>query len=196
MHPSPDPLATHVLLARAQDGDERALRLLYDRYLERLRRWAHGQVNARARTVYDTNVVAHDVLTKVLLKIPELRQAHEMSFRSYVITALRNTLISVNRTAAAEHVDLDTIAEQVVDLEPTPMERTIYQGLEQAMVRAFNRLDEKHQRVIVLRRIEGRSHRDVAAAMGYDSENAARVACARAYASLKSEVLAIDGPAA
>lgn len=191
MDAAPDPESTHVLLVRAQQGDERALRLLYERYLARVRQWARGTLSGRARDVLDTDVLSIQVLTSVFLKIPHLRSAHELCFRSYVRTALRNAVISANRTAKPESIEIESVTESLVDDQPTPLERLIYRNTEQAVVRAFNQLEPRLQKTIILRRVEGRSHRQVAEALDYPSEAAARVACARAYEHLLERIRAI-----
>lgn len=194
MHAQPDPLSTNVLLALARDGDERAFRQLYERYLARLRQWAHGRLSDRARDVLDTDVLSHQVLTNVFLQIPALRLEHERCFKAYVSQALRNAVISANRGTGPDRVDVESLAETLADSDPTPLERVIYRDTERALIRAFNQLDPRYQRVIVLRRVEGRSHRQVAEAMDFSTEDAARVACSRAYERLQENMRAIVDP--
>lgn len=182
---APQPLDTQILFARARDGDERAMGELYRRYIDRVRRWAHGKLSPRARGQLDTDIVAHDVLTRVILRTPELRKTHEHCFRSYVSRSLANAVTNANKRARVEQVELEAVAHSLADGQPGPEEELLYRMFEEAVEAAFRELKPEQQKVLTLRKVHDLSHAEVARHIGVDREDTARMRCQRAREALE-----------
>lgn len=193
MDPAFEPDHTQELFLRARDGDERALRLLYQRYIGRIRAWARGKLSPGARDIRDTDVLSHEVLQRVLLKVPYMQPEHSNTFERYARVALRNALATANGRAHEAKLTLEELAERLEDTAPTPLEETIAQEFGRAVQAAFDELPARQRKAILLHRVHEMPYRLVAQMAGFSSEDAARMACNRGFRQLKERLREMGG---
>lgn len=178
---------TQALLSAARQGDEQAFRLLYDRYMRRLKSAAHGRIPLRARGLHDTQSVAHEVLANCLRREEEAHGSLGACFRAYCSKALRNRLSRLwEATAKRQLSDLD---EELPDGAPCQLERMMEDEFHAQLSVALGRLSARHQQVIQLRFFERLPHEEVAQRMGLNSPDAARVLVGRALARTRDYFL-------
>jgi RNA polymerase sigma factor (sigma-70 family) len=180
-------LTSQMLVTQAQQGDDGAVDALYQRYIKRVESWAHGRLPRKARGPLDTHVFAHDVLVTVLLRLPELRNELERSFKSYVRNAVFNQLAKTTR-AAAKAPETDDVTEIDVPRDGNALEDLLQQEFGEALQRAVDRLDERHRALLTLRFVEDLPYAEVAQQADLPSPDAARMAVSRACDRLREDL--------
>ena len=178
---------TQSLVQRAREGDERAVELLYRRYIARVERWTHGRVPLAARDLHDTQTVAHDVLVRSLLKAVDEDGGIRSSFRAYVKQALRNQLSDLGRRRKEV---LDAIDDDTPDDAPTELELMLEREFEQRVRRGIDALSREHRQLLFLRFELGTSYADLAQHLQLASEDAARMRVNRVVGHLRESLRA------
>ena len=84
--------STFDLLARAWQGDDRALVPLFARYLPRLRRWASGRLPRWARDGGDTQDLVQETLIAVFKQVDRFEPRREGAFQAYLRQAVMNRI--------------------------------------------------------------------------------------------------------
>lgn len=161
-------------------GDLRAFQVLYERY--------HRAVFAFALRSLGDRGTAEDVLQETFLRVfarrPEYRPV--AAFRTWLFTIARNLVVDQIRKRGAEsHSDADPALEMVTDPGASPLEQAEGQELSDRLERALGRLPAAQREVLVLSRVAGLSHREVAEITG-QTPGAVRVALHRALRELRS----------
>ena len=110
---------TAVLVARAKDGDEAAVTLLYRRYV--------APIYAYALQRLGDPESAEDVTQTVFLKaVVSLEQCRDdEAFAGWLFAIARNAVLDVHRTRRRTHDPLDPDDEQHEDPSPTPEDLVI-----------------------------------------------------------------------
>lgn len=181
-----------ILLRRAQDGDATALEALAERFVPRLRRWAHGRLPQHSRGHIETEDLVQDAFVRTMARLGDVQSPRGESvfayFRQAVMNRIRDELRRPVRmdplTDQREMPDADLTSptEQVVGLEA--LER-FEKGMEQLSAR---------DRDCIMARLElGLEYQDIAQLLGKPSADAARVAVGRALARL-AKVMAAREP--
>jgi len=174
---------TGTLLVRARGGDERARDQLAARYLEALRRWAHGRLPRRARDLVDTDDVVQSALYRAMNRIEAFENRGDGAFLAYMRQILLNQIRDESRRAKRrpEHAALP---DDLATHEPSPLERLI--GAEQldAYERGLVALTAQQREAIILRLELGLRYREIAEAMGLATGNAARMLVSRGIVHL------------
>ena len=190
--PGPGQLDTTAsLLARARLGDRSALDLLAARYLALLRRWAHGRLSLRARSLVETDDLVQVTLLRALDHVKEFEPRHEGAFLAYLRRILMNQIRDEIRKASRSPV-LESVPEDLPLDGPSPLQQAIGREAFEAYEAALERLPSRQQEAVVLRIEMGFTHQEVAEALELPSANAARMLVARALVGL-AEVM--DGRA-
>lgn len=173
---------TNSLLRRAQTGDERAVELLYRRYIIRVERWTRGRLPLTARDLHDTQSIAHDVLVRSLLKTVEEGAGVRSTFRGYVRQALRNQLADLGRR---KQDLLASIDDQAPDHAPSELERLLEREFEDRVRSRIDELPRASRELLFLRFDRGLSYADLAEYLGASSEDAARMRVNRVVDGLR-----------
>jgi RNA polymerase sigma factor (TIGR02999 family) len=105
------------LLQRARDGDDAALRLVFNATYEDLRRMAHARLSGNARgTLLDTTALVHESYLR-FVNAGELKIEDRGHFFRYASHVMRSVIVDLARARLAErrggdaqHVTLDTAA--------------------------------------------------------------------------------------
>jgi RNA polymerase sigma-70 factor (ECF subfamily) len=147
------------LVRRARAGDGSALGALYDRYAERVYRYALAHVREPGE--------AEDLMQRVFLKMIEALPAYEdrgLPFDAWLFRIARNAAIDAGRTRRA-WLPLE-VAEGRPDARLEPAEAA-ERTEEQALIRAaLASLSPDQRDVVTLRFFGGLSHAEIGAVLG------------------------------
>jgi RNA polymerase sigma-70 factor (ECF subfamily) len=174
------------LIRRFQAGDQIALNRLWNRYLPRLKRWAHGRLPNAARHGGDTDDLIQDAFVRSLARVRhfESRGAHTVFayFRTIVLNLVRDHARAGVRRPGLDPLEPD--AEEHAHQGTSQLEHLLGTEALQQYQRALDRLSEDDQEII-LAVIELRcTDRELAELFEKPSANAARMARGRAVARL------------
>jgi len=178
---------TLSLLFKARDGDASALGAICERYLPRLRRWAHGRIPVWARNGIDTDDIVQDALMKTMARIDTFDPHNAASLQAYIHTALRNRITDLVREARQQHEKTLT-GEQREDPSADPLAEAIGRERFARYTRALLRLESEDRGIIVMRFEWGFSHQEIARETGRATPDGARMALRRALVRLGEEM--------
>lgn len=137
------------LVRRAQDGDERAARQLFETYNLRTYRLALGLLGDEA----DAEEVAQDALTYALLNITRYK-AELSSFSTWLHTITVSRARDKRRRKILPSIPMGQwlgMGNQIRDYTPGPEAHAMRQETEGGLVFAMNQLSPKLREAIVLR---------------------------------------------
>jgi RNA polymerase sigma-70 factor (ECF subfamily) len=179
--------STFVLLDLARAGDVCALDRLFTRYINPLRRFAHGRLPAGARGLLDTNDLVQDTLMQTFKRIEEFRPQREGALLAYlrqaVVNRVRDEVRRRDRRPSSE-----TLKDDAPDGAVSPLDAAIGQEAVDRYEAALQRLKDEDREAIVARVEMGMSFEEVAAALEKPSADAARKAVSRALLRLADEM--------
>ena len=181
---TPAPLEASVeLIRRAQDGDDRALERLIQRYLPRLQRWATGRLPGYARGLAETQDLVQDALIGTVRNLSDFSDRGEGALQAYLRHAVMNRVRDEIRRAVTKPA-VDELSGSVADRSATPLELAMGAETFARYDRALEQLDPIEREGVVARIELGCSFQEVAELMGKPTPDAARVAVTRAVARL------------
>jgi RNA polymerase sigma-70 factor, ECF subfamily len=192
MSGNPGTLPTAELVDQASHGDQPAIDELLARHLAGLRAYVRLHLGPALRAREGASDVVQSVCREVLEHVDRFRYGGEAGFKHWLYaTALRRILDKEDFHTAQRR---DVRREARVDASgasallaawslPTPSSLAQAREELQRLERTFDRLSESHREVIVLSRLIGFSHQEIAERLG-TTEGAARVALHRALARL------------
>jgi RNA polymerase sigma-70 factor (ECF subfamily) len=180
-------LVTRELLRLAKQGDSRALEQLMERYLPRLRRWASGRLQARARSLLDTADLVQDTLLRVMEGLDRIEVRGPGGFQAYVRTAVMNRIRDEVRWAE-RRPGPDGVPESLHDHSPSPVENAIGADVLDRYEHALARLDEEDRQLLHLRIELDFDYDEIAAMTNRPSRDAARMAIQRALSRLAEQM--------
>lgn len=167
------------VVAQAKDGDEDALRQLYERYADNV----FSYVRTIVHDDYEAEDVTQHVFTKVLTKIDRYEE-RSVPFAAWLLRIARNCAIDharSNRAICCEEVP--AVAGPAHD-EAAADRRHVIED-------ALRSLPDGQRRVIVLRHVIGLSPREIASRMD-KTEGAVHTLHHRARRALRTELLHRD----
>lgn len=177
---------TLTIVARMKEGDSCAVDDLVRRCLPPLRRWAHGKLPGYARDLRETQDIVQECMIDTLKRVPHINVQQKGALHHYLRRAVSNRIRTEIQRARRrpERVEFDGERLQV-DTNPSPLEALI--GRERAMRyrAAVDGLELSDRELIIGRLEKGMSFKELAAATGRPSADAARMATARAAERLK-----------
>jgi RNA polymerase sigma factor (sigma-70 family) len=180
----PAPLeSTRTLILRVRDGDESARNQLFARFLPGLRRWAHGRLPAKARSLADTDDLVQISMVRALTRVDGFDPRGQGAFLAYLHQILLNCIREEIRRAGRRPAGQDSVDDLPED-RPALLERTIGNDALSAYEQALGRLSEEQQQAVILRIEFGFSHQEIADALGRPSANAVRMQIARGLVRL------------
>lgn len=182
-----DRVSSIELVRRAQAGDDQAIRLLCERYLPVLRRWATGRLPAWARGLLDTDDIIQDTLIRTMRNVKGFEPRHEGAVAAYLRRALDNRIRDEVRSTV-RRPRVEEIQEAFPDPEVSPLEAAIGSEALRRYEKALDRLSEDDRELVVARVELGLSYGEVARATNRPSQDAARMAIGRALVRLASEM--------
>jgi RNA polymerase sigma-70 factor, ECF subfamily len=166
-----------ALIKQAANGDSEAFGVLYVRYMDPIYRYIYFRIG--------DEVEAEDITEEVFIRAWEAlpKYTHgEYPFTSWLYRIARNRIIDHHRKRKPQ--DLPDLELHHAGVTQSSEEKLVQKMDSAHLAEAIQLLEEEEQHVIILRFIEGLSHREVAAVIG-KSEGASRIIQHRALAALQ-----------
>ncbi len=153
------PAEIDPIVRRAQQGDAEAVAALYRTYAPPIYRYIVYRVASPAD--------AEDLTAEVFLKMVEGLPAYRFTGAPFVawlyrIAAAR--VIDYRRRAARR--PQTALSDSLANGKPAPEEQVQQWGEVQALSDALQQLPDEHQTILILRFVEGKSHKEVADLLG------------------------------
>lgn len=148
-------MTEHELIRRACDGEEGAIRRLYDRYSPR--------VYAVVRRIAGDDDAAQDLAQEAWIRaIRGLRSFRgDARFSTWLHRVAVNAALQARRRAPERNTQEDSLLDQVM-VEPPRGDVLLARRLEQAL----DALPEGMRRVLVLHDVEGHTHEEIGETLG------------------------------
>jgi RNA polymerase sigma-70 factor (ECF subfamily) len=179
--------SSRELLERVQGGDAAALDRLLERYLPRLRRWAHGRLPPAARDRVDTEDLVQDTVVRAVRRLPSFTPRWDGALAAYLRQAIHNRLRDEARRVAGQ-----PLADQEVpdrrDPQASPLELAIGREAVERYEQALLRIPEVDRAAVIGRLELDLSWSELAEALDKPSPDAARMAAGRALLRLAREL--------
>jgi RNA polymerase sigma factor (sigma-70 family) len=186
--------STVHVLERAQGGDESAVRILIERALPPVRRWARGRLPRYARSSADTEDVVQDVFLKTLRGITRFQHRTVGGLQAYLRRAVVNRIRDLIRGSKRRGMEVVGVDAEPRDWMPSPLEAAIMREQLDRFLEALRRLRPPDRQVIVWRLELGYSIEEIATKLG-KSKAAAGMTVSRAMSRLAKELdLEADHP--
>lgn len=183
------------LQGRASQGDPQAVDRLLAHYLPRLHAYVHSQMGAHLRNREASLDIVQSVCREVLEERGSFEFRGEGAFLSWILTAAMNKLRErarfhgrLRRDAARDRPLDDAAAYRGLSPSGEVMSKEQVERLEAAL----QRLPDDYREIVVLAKIVGMPHADIAAHLGR-SLPAVRNVLGRALARLGNAVLGDAG---
>ncbi len=176
---------TQHLVRRAQDGDERAARQLFDQFNLRTYRLALGLLGDEA----DAEEVAQDALTYALVNITRYK-AHLSSFSTWLHTITVSRARDKRRRKVLPSIAMTQwlgMGNQIRDYGPGPEAHLMRSETEGGLVAALDQLSPKLREAIVLRFYGDCTYKEMGEIMGC-SLNTARSRLRLAIEKLRAQL--------
>ncbi|MAG56728.1 MAG: hypothetical protein CMJ83_10595 [Planctomycetes bacterium] len=181
-------------LAKARGGDRNALDRLLDHVQGRLKRLAEGRIGPGLRAKIRTSDVLQSTYLDVVKSVQRFDGDDEDAFVAWVARIMENNIRDKGKYFQARkrrEPDGPTVslneADKVRTPGPTPSMEAVRAEDLVLVSRALDGLAEDYRQVILLRMVEGKSHKDVGDVLGR-SEAATRMLLSRARAALALEL--------
>ncbi|MBN1312786.1 MAG: sigma-70 family RNA polymerase sigma factor [Anaerolineae bacterium] len=169
------------LVARAIKGDDNAFGVLYRCYMEPIYRYIFLRVGNAA----EAEDLTEDVFVKAWEALPGYRIT-EHPFKSWLYRIAHNLVIDYHRKRKPLALADEELQEDPAT-PPLPEDVIVLNQEAGVLAEAVQRLGEEEQLVVVLRFVDGLSHKEVAEIIG-KSEAASRVIQHRALAMLNKHL--------
>ncbi len=177
--------ALERLVEAARSGDPEAFGRIFDHFHDPVYRY----IVSRVRRPTDAEDLTQIVFVRALEALPRY-ESRGVPFGGWLFRLARNSVIDHVRTRR-DHVDLDTLVEQVGEGRP-PDEIAALRADLDAVAAAMEKLTTEQRDTIALRFFAGLSAKEAAVAMGRQ-EGTIRGLQFRAIAALRRQ-LGLDGP--
>jgi len=187
-----DVQSTVSLLDMARSGDEKAVELLYRRYLPPLQRWARGRLPSWARDLTETDDLVQDTLLRTLHRLDDFEYLRTGAFLSYlrrgVMNRVRDEIRRVGRRPPATETASGLLAE-----DPSPIEELIGKETLERYEGALAQLKPSDREAAIARIELELDYRQIAQLLGKPTPDAARMAVSRALVRLAKVMKESEG---
>jgi RNA polymerase sigma-70 factor (ECF subfamily) len=178
--------STLHVLERARRGDEVAAKILIERALPPIRRWARGRLPRYARGDGDTEDVVQDVFLRTLRRIERFQHRTVGGLQAYLRQAVVNRVRDLIRGSKRRRTETG-VSPDVRDWTPSPLEAAIMRQELDRFLEALHRLRPADRQVIVWRIELGYTAEEIATKLG-KSKAAAGMTVSRAMTRLAKEL--------
>ena len=193
-----DSADTEQLLAAAAAGDASSLRALFELHRAPLRRMVALRLDDRLRQRIDESDVLQDTFCEIQQRLTDFVTRRPMSFtvwlrktaRQHIMRLYRTHIRAGKRSLARERTidESSQLLAQAFSQRPaTPSELLVKFEFQTQVQAAIARLPRLAREILVMRHLEGLSHRDIGALLGITEANA-RQRYGRALVRLRSEL--------
>ena len=167
------------LINRASNGDAKAFGELYKEYVDAIYRYVYFRVGSQA----EAEDLTDEVFVRAWEALPEFQPNASYSFSAWLYRIAHNLVVDTYRRRSPVTFSREELDKNRTRL-PSVEEEAQIRHEASNLVEAVQNLSDLEQDVIVLRFVEGLSHREVAEIIG-KSESASRVIQHRALAALR-----------
>jgi RNA polymerase sigma-70 factor (ECF subfamily) len=188
------------LLQLARAGDAEAFSALYREVRPRLMVYIHRHCPPQVAKSYDLEDILQDIIFEAFRRIRQFVAAGEDALFRWMVTITRNRMLALlrkektekrggkmDRVTAKSDTDISRLLETLSIYRRTPSASAASHETMAALEEAIAKLAQDYQRAIMLRYLEGKSHREVGQIMER-SEEAAKMLCHRALKELRNEI--------
>ena len=151
------------LISRCQQGDQEALKEIFDKYHKKVYRIAYGVVRHREEALD----IVQEVFIKLFRSIKNFKgRSH---FYTYLYRMVMNTAIDHSRKMGKQFVsslDEEGRFEPSEEIEKGPERILLQKELEEKVNRAMEKLPAEQRAALLFREVEGLSYQEMADAMG------------------------------
>ncbi len=151
------------IISRCQQGDQEALKEIFDKYHEKVYRIAYGVVRQREEALD----VVQEVFIKLFRSIKNFKgRSH---FYTYLYRMVMNTAIDHKRKAGKQFMsslDEEGSFEPSEEAEKGPERVLLQKELEERVKLAMDKLPDEQRAALIYRDVEGLSYQEMAEAMG------------------------------
>jgi RNA polymerase sigma-70 factor (ECF subfamily) len=151
------------MISRCQQGDQEALKEIFDKYHKKVYRIAFGVVRQREEALD----VVQEVFIKLFRSIKNFKgRSH---FYTYLYRMVMNTAIDHKRKAGKQFMpslDEEGSFQPSDDVEKGPERILLQKELEERVKLAMDKLPAEQKAALIFRDVEGLSYQEMAEAMG------------------------------
>jgi len=151
------------MISRCQQGDQEALKEIFDKYHKKVYRIAYGVVRQREEALD----IVQEVFIKLFHSIKNFKgRSH---FYTYLYRMVMNTAIDHARKTGKQTIsslDQEGSFQPSDDLEKGPERILLQKELEERVKLAMDKLPAEQRAALIFRDVEGLSYREMAEAMG------------------------------
>jgi RNA polymerase sigma-70 factor (ECF subfamily) len=151
------------MISRCQQGDQEALKEIFDKYHKKVYRIAYGVVRHREEALD----IVQEVFIKLFRSIKNFKgKSH---FYTYLYRMVMNTAIDHARKTGKQFIsslDEEGSFEPPDELEKGPERILLQKELEERVKRAMEKLPAEQRAALIFRDVEGLSYQEMAEAMG------------------------------
>jgi RNA polymerase sigma-70 factor (ECF subfamily) len=151
------------MISRCQQGDQEALKEIFDKYHKKVYRIAYGVVRQREEALD----IVQEVFIKLFHSIKNFKgRSH---FYTYLYRMVMNTAIDHARKTGKQTIsslDQEGSFQPSDDLEKGPERILLQKELEEKVKLAMDKLPAEQRAALIFRDVEGLSYREMAEAMG------------------------------
>lgn len=180
---TPDCDSTLDVLAKARTGDGVAARVLIERTVGPLRRWARGKLPYYARGGANTEDVVQDAVVKALARVEHFEHRSVDGMQAYLRESVRNRIRDEVRRVTRRGVTQE-LPEVVHDHGYSPLEELIRKERSDRYLAALRTLKPQERMAIIFRLEHHHSFEEIAQKLGKATPDAARMAVTRAVKRL------------
>lgn len=186
---APNEARTLEVLARIKGGDDTAWDELYRRYHDELLFVVRTKLGSRLRSVLESEDVLQSVALEAFQALPRFEHRGEGSLRRFLHTLVVNKIRDRADTWRAEKRDGSVpLTDQVLEITPqSEIVPTYYDERYERLERVLATLPDDMREVLVLRKMEGHSSKEVAELVG-KSDAAVRKLYSRGLARLSTQL--------
>jgi RNA polymerase sigma-70 factor (ECF subfamily) len=151
------------MISRCQQGDQEALKEIFDKYHKKVYSIAYGVVRQREEALD----VVQDVFIKLFRSIKNFKG--RSNFYTYLYRMVMNTAIDHKRKAGKQFMsslDVEGSFEPSDEPEKGPEKVLLQKELEERVKLAMDKLPAEQKAALIFRDVEGLSYQEMAEAMG------------------------------
>lgn len=151
------------MISKCQQGDQEALKEIFDKYHKRVYRISYGVVRRREEALD----IVQEVFIKLFRSIKNFRGRSQ--FYTYLYRMTMNTAIDHARKAGKQFfssLDEEGSFEPPDELERGPERVLLQKELEEKVKWAMSKLPAEQKAALIFRDVEGLSYQEMAEAMG------------------------------
>ena len=179
--------STLDVLEKARQGDSSAARVLIERTVGPLRRWARGRLPYYARAGANTEDVVQDAVLRALARVDHFEHRSVDGMQKYLRESVRNRIRDEVRRVTRRGVG-EELPETLHDDRYSPLEELILKERSERYLAALRTLKPADRMAIIFRLEHHHSFEEIAAKLGKSSPDAARMAVSRAVKRLAEAI--------